>query len=127
MINFTILFIKITLFHAFTHQGSEYPLFDYAVYAILSLSAGLLTRLLPETSGLPMPETLQDIELLANQSLLVVDAAQGGKELVKPKLKSFAMPQVEYDRLEDVEDASGGSVGSLKDVRVQRAYNYKDK
>ncbi|XP_061480284.1 solute carrier family 22 member 3 isoform X2 [Rhineura floridana] len=42
---------------------TELPLI---VYCILSVLCGLLVMLLPETKGLPLPETVEDVEQLAN-------------------------------------------------------------
>ena len=42
-------------------QSQVYPSLEYGVYGVISLAAGLTACLLPETLGVPLPETVDDV------------------------------------------------------------------
>ena len=45
----------------FVFQNAIHPSLEYCVYGILSLGAGGLALLLPDTTGKPLPETIEDL------------------------------------------------------------------
>lgn len=47
--------------------GKRFPLLPLGVFAAVSIFTAGITLLLPETKGLPLPETLQEAEVLSHR------------------------------------------------------------